>query len=256
MARKKQQKSPAYQTAYYNLNNPLSYSGNTRFLRALPLRQRKSANKWLQGQRAYVMHKQVPRRFKRLKVVAGFQQQIQCDLIDVSGFSKFNSNVKFLLTAIDPFSKKAFVEPILKKDAISVTNAFEKIINRLGFKPVFFFSDQGKEFVNRTFQSLLSKYHIAFYTSKDATIKASIVERFNRTLMTRVHKFLTKENSSRYIHVLQDIIKNYNNTRHNSTGLAPNQIDHHNKELVWLRLHQPTSQEKKKKSDSKKEIPC
>ena len=244
MARKKQKKDQ-YQTSYYNIKDPLSYAGKTRFIRTLPARRRAEAEKWLSSQPAYLMHRQVPRRFKRVKVIAGFQQQIQADLVDVSRLAKFNSNVRFLLTAIDPFSKKAFVETLLKKDAVSVTDGFRKILDRLGFKPVFFFSDRGKEFLNTTFKAMLKKNHIDIYTSKDSAIKASIIERFQKTLMTKVYKFLTRENSSKYIHVLQDIIRNYNDTPHTATGLPPNKVNHKNKEAVWLRLYRPAAHERK-----------
>ena len=245
MARKKTKRAPAYQRQYYDLKSPLSYSSKTKLTRSLLPNQRRAAEKWLQQQPAYLMYRPAPRRFERSKVVAGFQQQIQADLIDVSRLAKFNSNVKFLLTTIDPFSKKAFVEPILNKSATSVTAAFEKIIDRLGFEPVIFFSDQGKEFLNRTFQSMLRNNGIDNFTSKDSTIKASVVERFNRTLMTRVHKFLTRENSSTYVHALRDIIRNYNDTPHSATGLAPNKVNHRNKEAVWLKLYGASSHPKK-----------
>ena len=246
MARKKKKQIPAYQTKYYDIKNPSSYVSKTRLMTALPPDKRSEAESWLQKQPAYLMYKRAPKKINRLKVVAGFQQQIQADLVDVSNLSKYNSNVKYLLTAIDPFSKKAFVEPLLKKDAVSVTNAFREILDRLGFKPIIFFSDQGKEFLNRTFESLLKKNNIALYTSKDSEIKASVVERFNQTLMTRIHKYLTREESSSYLPVLSHIMANYNNTVHKATGLRPNDIDHSNKERVWLTLHKATSRRKNK----------
>ena len=138
MARKKKKQIPAYQTKYYDIKNPSSYVSKTRLMTALPPDKRSEAESWLQKQPAYLMYKRAPKKINRLKVVAGFQQQIQADLVDVSNLSKYNSNVKYLLTAIDPFSKKAFVEPLLKKDAVSVTNAFREILDRLGFKPIIF----------------------------------------------------------------------------------------------------------------------
>ena len=157
------------------------------------------------------MHKTVPKKFKRAKTVAGFEMQLQGDLVDVSSLSKDNSNVRFLLTVIDVFSRKAFVEPLLRKTASSVAQGFEKILNRLGFRPFYFNSDQGPEFVNATFKALLRKHEIEIFTSNDADIKCAIVERFNRTLMSKIYRYLTKHNSRRYLDVLPDIINNYNN---------------------------------------------
>ena len=246
MARKKlpKRKTPAYQENYYDLKNSVSYTGKKKLTDSLPRSRRASAEKWLKAQPAYTMHVQVPKKFKRLKTVAGFQQQLQGDLIDVSNLSAFNSKVNFILTVIDPFSKKAWAEPLLKKDASSVTAGFKKILERLDFKPFLFFSDQGKEFLNSTFTGLLKKNNIRIYTSTDSSVKAAVVERFNKTLMTRVHKFLTRENTHTYIHALQDIIENYNNTVHSTTGIAPSHVSHKNKEEIWLKLHRTTTRKK------------
>ena len=64
--------------------------------------------------------------------------------------------------------------------------------------------------------------------------------------MTRIHKYLTREESSSYLPVLSHIMANYNNTVHKATGLRPNDIDHSNKERVWLTLHKATSRRKNK----------
>lgn len=237
---KKKRKNTDYRSKYYDLKQPTSYSGKTTFLRGLRPRQRPSAESWLDTQAPYLAHKQVPKKFKRLRVVAGFQQQLQGDLVDVSSLAKHNSKVRYLLTVVDAFSRKAFVEPLLTKDARSVAKAFENILNGLGFRPIYFNSDQGAEFVNGTFKKLLQKHNIDFFTSQDKDIKGSLVERFNRTLMSRIHRYLTKQNSHRYLDALPDIIANYNQTPHNSLGLAPANVTHKNKERVWLRLSKGT----------------
>ena len=97
MARKKlpKRKTPAYQENYYDLKNSLSYTGKNKLTDSLPRSRRASAEKWLKAQPAYTIHVQVPKKFKRLKTVAGFQQQLQGDLIDVSNLSAFNSKVNF-----------------------------------------------------------------------------------------------------------------------------------------------------------------
>ena len=44
--------------------------------------------------------------------------------------SKQNKGIKYLLWAIDLFSKYAFVVPLKDKKRFSVTNAFDKIIKQ------------------------------------------------------------------------------------------------------------------------------
>ena len=50
---------------------------------------------------------------------------------------------------------------------------------------------------------------------------ASVVERVNRTLKSKLYCYFTPVNSLRYIDVLQDLVDSYDNTYHRSIGLAP-----------------------------------
>ena len=172
--------------------------------------------------------------------------------MDVSSLAEHNSNMRYLLTVIDAFSRKAFVEPVVNKSAKNVVAAFERILNRLKFKPLYFHSDQGSEFVNAVFKKMLKKHNIDSFTSLDKDIKASIVERFNRTLMTRIYRYLTKHNSYKYVHILPDLIRNYNNTVHSAIGLPPAKVNHKNKEEVWLRLYHRCTHKKRTHSHSDK----
>ena len=50
-------------------------------------------------------------------------------------------------------------------------------------------SDKGTEFLNSTFQSMLRRHGVRFYTSENEDLKAAVVERFNRTLKTMFRYF-------------------------------------------------------------------
>ena len=242
----------SYRDKYFDLSHPGSYGGKTSFLRSLKPKERADAEAWLNTQDTYLMHKTVPRKFERTKTVAAFETQLQGDLIDVSSLAEHNSGVKFLFTVVEVFSRKAFVEPLSRKTALSVAQGFEKILKRLGFRPLYFNSDQGPEFVNGTFKALLRKHKIDFFTSNDADIKCAVVERFNRTLMGKIYRYLTKHNSYRYLDVLPDIINNYNDSPHSAVGLPPAQVTHSNKEKVWLKLYNTPTAESKKKTKKNK----
>ena len=81
-------------------------------------------------------------------------------------------------------------------------------------------TDKGTEFLNETFQQYLKKKNIHFYTANNEP-KASVVERVNRTLKSKLYCYFTAVNSLRYINVLQDLVDSYNNTYHRSIGRAP-----------------------------------
>ena len=70
-----------------------------------------------------------------------------------------------------------------------------------------------------------------FATHNEET-KASIVERFNRTLKTRMWRYFTNKQSVRYVDVLQDFVRSYNNSFHRTIGMAPSEVNATNQEDV------------------------
>ena len=64
------------------------------------------------------------------KVYSWFRDNIWgVDLADMQSLSKYNKGIKYLLCAIDIFSKYAWVVPLKDKRGISIVNAFQKIIS-------------------------------------------------------------------------------------------------------------------------------
>ena len=61
-----------------------------------------------------------------------------------------------------------------------VKEVFEYILREI--VPLYLQTDNVIEFKSILFQGQLAKYKLKFYTLKNDTIKAAIVERFNRTL--------------------------------------------------------------------------
>ena len=54
--------------------------------------------------------------------------------------------------------------------------------------------------------------------------KAVIVERFNRPFKHIMYSYFTAANTLRYVDVLQDLVKSYNNTYHRLIGMKPNNV--------------------------------
>ena len=50
------------------------------------------------------------------------------NLVDMQSLSKYNKGNKYLLCAIDLFSKYAWVVPLKDKKVVSVADGFQKII--------------------------------------------------------------------------------------------------------------------------------
>ena len=109
-------------------------------------------------------------------MVFGIDEQWTADLIKVINITKYNRGYRYLLTVVDVFSKHAWVEPIKNKTGKTVTEAFEKILKQCR-TAIQLQTDDGKEFFNKTFQTLMKHNIYHFSTSGDT--KASVVERFN-----------------------------------------------------------------------------
>ena len=80
-------------------------------------------------QLANELHKPIIRKFKKRKVYSSFRDNIWgVDLADMQSLSKCNKGNKYLLCAIDLFSKYAWVFPLKDKKGTSIVNPFQKII--------------------------------------------------------------------------------------------------------------------------------
>ena len=67
--------------------------------------------------------------------------------------SKFNKRTRFLLGAIDIFSKYVWVVRLKIKKGITIVNAFEKILDNSTRKPNKIWVDKGSEFYNSSFKN-------------------------------------------------------------------------------------------------------
>ena len=74
------------------------------------------------------------------------------------------------------------------------------------------------------------------YYAKGLT-KNAIVERWNRTIKTRLERYFTERNRKRWIDVLTQFTKNINNTNNRSIGLPPSKVTLENAAKIFQRLH-------------------
>jgi hypothetical protein len=182
------------------------------------------------------MHKPIRLRFPRRRTYAKHVDDLyQADLVDLGSIANHNDGFRYLLTCIDVFSKRAWVEPLKTKSGREVGNALEKIMTES--RPNFLQTDKGTEWLNATVQGLLRRLGVKFYTSENDDIKAAVVERFNRTLKSRMWRYFTRNNTRRFLDVLPDIVYAYNNSHHRSIGMKPTEVTSSNVDLVRRRLY-------------------
>ena len=149
----------------------------------------------------------------------------------MSRLKKTNDGTAFLLTVIDVFSKRAWCITLKNKSAVSLVVAFVPLLSNKA--PINLQTDKGSEFLNRALQMLLKEYGLQHFATHIEETKASIVERFNITSWKiRMWRYFTRKQSVRYVDVLQNFVRSYNNTFHRIIGMTPSEVNTTNQEEV------------------------
>ena len=154
----------------------------------------------------------------------------------MQSLSKKNKRIKYLLCAIDLYSKYAFVIPLKDKKGISIVNGYNKIIKQSNRrKPNKIWVDQGSEFYNNVFKKWLSDNDITMYSTYNEG-KSVVAERFIRTLKNELYKHMTATGKNVYYDVLDDVGSKYNNTKHSTIKMKPKDVKNDHKR-VYINEH-------------------
>lgn len=233
------------QKTYQDPGHVGSFGGVNALYRAVHGKvSKKDLKKWLQGVDAYTLHKPVRKKFPTNRVIVrSIDQQWQSDLVDLTSLREHNQGYRYLLTCIDILSKYAWAIPLKKKNGEDIVKAFQTIF--LQRKPKILQTDQGTEFKNAKFQKFLKRNGVGFFSTYNST-KASVVERFNRTLKTKMWKYFTAHHTYRYLDVLDELLKSYNHTYHSSIRRAPADVNADNEHDVWFTLYRNLKNSKRK----------
>ena len=176
------------------------------------------------------LHKPIIRKFDKRTVYSQFKDNIWgVDLADMQSLSRKTKGIKYLLCAIDLYSKYAFVIPLKDKKGISIVNAFNKIIKQSNRKPNKIWVDQGGEFYNNVFEKWLSDNDINMYSTYNEG-KSVVAERFIRTLKN-MYKHMKATGKNVYCDVLNDVVNKYNNTKHSTIKMKPIDVGDNNKRV-------------------------
>jgi hypothetical protein len=220
---------------YYNPEHPAAFGGVDALVRASGL-SAGVVRDWLRGQSSYSLHKPARKRYStRHYITSGINHQFQADLVDMQAYARDNDGYKHILTVIDMFSKIGWAEPIKSKTAVDMIAAFNKIF--ADAKPIKLQTDQGLEFESAVMQRFFHENDVEQFSVK-SQFKAAEVERFNKTIKTKMWRFFTHNNTRRWLEVLPQLITGYNNHYHRAIKEAPNGINEDTEMELWL-LNEP-----------------
>src|SRR5207253_3023338 len=108
----------------------------------------------------------------------------------MQSISKENGGFKYLLIAIDVFSRYAYGVPKKSKSVENLVKGLKELFKQAKARPLFLEFDRGKEFLSQPVRDLFRKHEIKFFTADTNTEhKTSIAERLIRTLKNRLYKY-------------------------------------------------------------------
>lgn len=166
------------------------------------------------------LHRPARKRIQRRRVqMRGIGDTYQIDLVEMIPYARENRQHKYILTIIDIFSKYAWALPVKNKTSACIVNIMRKFLSTQRV-PRNIHSDMGKEFYNMQFQQLMSQYNINHYSTY-TSMKASIVERFNRTLKNKMWQKFHMQGTHKWLAILPKLLRVYNDTKHRTIHMKP-----------------------------------
>ena len=193
----------------HKLDNEISYSDVSDFCK---------------NQKSYQLHYPTNKhKFFNPIIATDINSDWQIDLIDYSKYYRQNKGYKWIFNCVDVFTRKGFGIAMKNKSEKETAKAFKKILDEF-VPPKNMQSDNGNEFLNRSFKEITDKFQINHHTAEPGNHnKNGIIERFNRTLKSKIARHMTGLNTKNWIDVLPSIYGSYNNSRHRTIKMSPNE---------------------------------
>lgn len=221
--------------SYNTPGHPIAFSGvNNIYQYYRQILSRREIQNVLSGIENYTLHREFHKGQRNPSYSHFKRYQFQCDLVDVQSLSDQNDGVRFLLTCIDTFTRFAFVRLLKSKHGPVVVEAFKSILQEAVDPPSMVVLDRGTEFYNQHFKNFCQTRNIMLF-SPDSSIHGAFVERFNRTLQSIVYKYMTENETRRYIDrtnadgtrtmLMPLFVQTYNNRKHRMIGRSPSEAE-------------------------------
>lgn len=222
---------------YTNPSSSIAYSGlNNIYRRYKGVLSHDDIKQFLGSIESYTLH----REYKNLKRNPNFSHfrrfQFQADLIDIRNLAEWNDGTNYILSIIDTFSRRAWIEKVKRKTSQEVLGAFQRILSRAVDLPLTLVADKGSELRNKYFINFCKEKKINFFHNH-TSVHCAFIERFNRTIQNKFYKHMSEHETKRYIDKLDAFERSYNSSFHRAIGMSPDEADKpQNHEKVAIEL--------------------
>lgn len=189
----------------------------------------RKVNAWLKQQEGWQISSKWPSQKQSTGPGDSIVQQVHqpfdrlaMDFIDLQALKAHNSNFSYILVVIDVFSRFVAVRKLKTREAREYMPALRSIINTEYEQnyPKIMMSDN--EFNIPQFINHFNLHHTKTIFSMPYWPRSnSVVERFNGTLKRALFKRMALQRNKRWVDVLDDTVKFYNESKHSGHGQRP-----------------------------------
>jgi hypothetical protein len=217
------------ESIYFDVKHPGSFSGPEKLYKvaksegkfAITMRK---IRRFLQDKESYSLTRGARRKFPRSRVIVEvFDIFWDVDLMDMVDVPDKNDGYKYVLLAIDVFSRFVRCQALKNKTGGEVVKALKRVFADKRV-PKVMRTDKGGEFNNKEVSKYLDTANVHRFSTQNET-KANYAERAIKTIKHKIFRYALKKRSYRYVDVLADIVNSYNDTIHQSLGRTPRSID-------------------------------
>jgi len=147
----------------------------------------------------------------------------QLDLTFFPRYKKQNKNFYVLFTAININTRFAYAYYGKDKETETILNMLKEMEKKTIINSIT--CDEGSEFTNKEFKKYCLEKSIILYFVKDDSHKLGIINRFHRTLKSKITSHFIASDNLNWIDAIDKIIYNYNHTVNTGIGIEPAKVD-------------------------------
>ena len=179
---------------------------------------------WLSKQGTQQQTLMKPKKIVYLPIYSDTPFSFQIDLTFFPRYKLKNDNYYVLFTAININTRFAYAYYTKTKDSKEILDVMKRFKDDcLEIDTIT--TDKGSEFMNSFFGDYCDEQNIEAFYCKNDSHKLGIINRFHRTLKEKLLKYMTANDTVRWIDVIDDIVYNYNHSVNRGIGIEPYKVN-------------------------------
>jgi len=163
-------------------------------------------------------------------------QEIQIDIADFTRSVEMNDGYRYCFVAVDIFTKICHAVPIKDKKPEESIKAMKEVLEKIGVPEVLYHDNEGS-WNSIEFIRLINSHKIRqVITSTPPPFAERMVQTIKNMIHTRLEGL--EVGKEKWVDMLPSVLKKYNNTKHSTTGVSPNEAKKKSNHVeIWLNIN-------------------